>query len=98
MKSLLPVALRTAALFFITTSIALADDGGMATGAGLAVGLAGLGGGIGQGLCASGAIGGMARNPSVSGELFPRMMIGLALIESLVLLGFVIAAKLAGFF
>jgi F-type H+-transporting ATPase subunit c len=60
-------------------------------GAGLALGLAALGGGIGQGKTAAAALEGIARNPAASDKIFTPMIIGLALIESLVLYAFVIA-------
>ena len=57
---------------------------GLAIGAGLAVGLAALGGGLGQGRAAASALDGIARNPQASGKIFTPMIIGLALTESLV--------------
>ena len=69
---------------------------GFALGAGLAVSLAALGGGIGQGICMRGALEGIARNPSASDKIFTPMIIGLALIESLVIYGLVIAFILQG--
>ncbi|MCH8077263.1 MAG: ATP synthase F0 subunit C [SAR324 cluster bacterium] len=68
----------------------------MALGAGLAVGVAALGGGIGQGIAVSSALEGIARNPSAAGQIFTPMIIGLALIESLVIYGLVIAFILQG--
>ena len=69
---------------------------GLAIGAGLAVGLAALGGGLGQGRAASAALDGIARNPQASGKIFTPMIIALALTESLVLLSWLIANGLAG--
>jgi F-type H+-transporting ATPase subunit c len=69
---------------------------GLAIGAGLAVGLAALGGGLGQGRAAASALDGIARNPQASGKIFTPMIIGLALTESLVILAFVIAFSLLG--
>ena len=62
---------------------------GLALGAGLAVGVAALGGGIGQGIAVSSALEGIARNPSAAGQIFTPMIIGLALVESLVMYGLV---------
>ncbi len=59
--------------------------------AALAIGLAAFGGALGQAKAASTALEGIARNPSASGKIFVPMIIGLALIESLVLYAFVIA-------
>jgi len=71
---------------------------GIAIGAGLAIGLAGLGCGIGQGLAAAGAVQGIARNPGAAGQIQTPMIIGLALIESIALYGFVIGFMLQGKF
>lgn len=60
-------------------------------GAALAIGLAAFGGSLGQGKAASAALEGIARNPAAQGKIFVPMIIGLALIESLVLYAFVIA-------
>jgi F-type H+-transporting ATPase subunit c len=67
---------------------------GLALGAGLAVSLAALGGGIGQGLATAAAVEGIARNPNASDRIFVPMILGLALIESLVIYGLVIAFML----
>jgi F-type H+-transporting ATPase subunit c len=69
---------------------------GLALGAGISVGVAALGGAIGQGLATSRALEGIARNPSASDKIFTPMIIGLALIESLVIYGLVIAFILQG--
>lgn len=69
---------------------------GIAMGAGLAVGLAILGAGIGQGLTAANAVQGIARNPGAAGAIQTPMIIGLALIESIALLAFVIAILIQG--
>ncbi len=62
----------------------------------LAIGLAALGGGIGQGIAMSGALEGIARNPNAYDKIFTPMIIGLALIESLVIYALVIAFMLQG--
>ncbi len=64
---------------------------GLAIGAGLGMGLAAFGGGLGQGKTAASALEGIARNPGASDKMFVPMIIGLALIESLVLYTFIIA-------
>jgi F-type H+-transporting ATPase subunit c len=68
-----------------------------AAGAGLAIGLGVLGGAIGQGRAAAAALEGISRNPGASARIQTPMILGLALIESLVLLAFVIAFFLQGF-
>jgi len=70
--------------------------GAYAIGAALAIGLAALGGGIGQGRAAAAALEGIARNPGASGKIFVPMILGMALIESLVLFGLIMAFMLSG--
>ncbi|HEY6459932.1 MAG TPA: ATP synthase F0 subunit C [Polyangiaceae bacterium] len=60
-------------------------------GAGIAIGLGALGGAIGQGRAAASALEGISRNPGASSRILTPMILGLALIESLVLLAFVVA-------
>ena len=62
----------------------------------MAIGIAALGGGIGQGLAMRGALEGIARNPNATDKIFTPMIIGLALIESLVIYALVIAFMLQG--
>ena len=68
----------------------------LATGLGLPIAV--IGAGIGQGIAVSGAVQGMARQPESSGTIQTAMIIGLALIESLViyalLMFFILQAKL----
>jgi F-type H+-transporting ATPase subunit c len=59
--------------------------------AGIGVGIASGGGGIGQGIAVNGTLLGTARNPELSGKLMTLLLIGLALIESLVIYTLVIA-------
>ena len=65
-------------------------------GAGLAIGLGVLGGAMGQGKAAAAALEGISRNPGAAARIQTPMILGLALIESLVLLAFVIAFFLQG--
>ena len=60
-------------------------------GAGLAIGMAVIGGGIGQGKAVGAMLESFGRNPTVGGKLLAPMLIGMALIESLVILAFVVA-------
>ena len=71
---------------------AAASDGtwGYALGAGLAVGLAGLGCGIGQGLTAGNTTAGIARNPGAAGSMFTNFILGMVLIESIAIYGLLI--------
>lgn len=72
------------------------DAGLIALAAGLAIGIAALGGAFGQAKTAAAALDGIARNPGAQGKIFTPMIIGLALIESLVIYAFVIAFFLQG--
>jgi len=64
-------------------------------GAGLAIGAAVIGGALGQGRAVAAMLESFGRNPSVGGKLLPPMLIGMALIESLVILAFVVALKVS---
>lgn len=74
------------------------DVKGMAAlAAGIAIGLAALGGATGQGKATAAALDGIARNPGAAARIQTPMILGLALIESLVLLAFLIAFFLQGY-
>jgi F-type H+-transporting ATPase subunit c len=60
-------------------------------GASIAIGLAVLGGALGQGKAAAAALEGISRNPGATSRIQTPMIIGLALIESLVLFAFALA-------
>ena len=81
--------------------VAGAEDGsggdsswGLALGAGLAIGPAGLGCGIGQGLTAGNTTAGIARNPGASGTMFTSYILGMVLIESIAIYALVTALLL----
>jgi F-type H+-transporting ATPase subunit c len=104
----LAVAAITFAATFLLPILAFAQDDRVgansfdvrawaAAGAGLAIGLGVLGGALGQGRAAAAALEGISRNPGASARIQTPMILGLALIESLVLLAFVIAFFLQGF-
>ncbi|MEW6440182.1 MAG: ATP synthase F0 subunit C [bacterium] len=104
-KGLLRVAALVAFVTLVLPMVAAAQEGeaaggtdgnflmkfGLAIGAGLGLGLAAFGGGLGQGRTAAAALEGIARNPGAADKMFVPMIIGLALIESLVLYTFIIA-------
>lgn len=84
-----------------TPNFAFAAEGGegrglVAIGAGLAIGLAALGGALGQGKLVSSGLESIGRNPGSAGKIFTPMILGLALVESLVILSFIIAIGLKG--
>jgi len=86
---------------FVSTA-AFAQDGAMqasgmiAIGAGLAIGLATLGGTLAQGKAAFAAFEGISRNPTSRDQIFMPFILALALIELQALLGFIVALNLAG--
>ena len=95
-------------LFFVSTLVALAapalaqegeqtmTSGIIALAAGLAIAVAAAAGALGQSRGLAAALEGIARNPSASGKLVTPMIIGLALIESLVIYALVIAFMIVG--
>ncbi len=64
--------------------------------AGFGIAIAAFGGAIGQSKAIAAALEGIARNPEASGKIQTPMIIGLALIESLVIYAFVIAFMILG--
>lgn len=64
--------------------------------AALVLGIVGFGGAMAQGKTAAAALEGIARNPGAQSKIQTPMIIGLALIESLVIYALVIAFTLAG--
>ena len=63
----------------------------------LAVGLAALGGGMGQGRAVAAALEGICRNPNSAGKVLVPMLLGLAFIESLVIFALIIAFTIGGY-
>ena len=108
-RKLAPAALAFAAAFLVPLAAfaqGMGEKGGANTndvkmwagaGAGFAIGLGVLGGALGQGRAAAAALEGISRNPGAAARIQTPMILGLALIESLVLLSFVIAFFLQGF-
>lgn len=77
---------------FAQEAAATSNNSGMiALSAAIAIGLAVFGGTAAQGKAASAALEGMARNPAASDKLFTPLILALALIESLVILAFLVA-------
>ena len=62
--------------------------------AAIGIAIAAFGGALGQGRAASSALDGIARNPNAADKMFTPMILGLALIESLVIYSFVISILL----
>lgn len=63
----------------------------IALASGFAIGVAAFGGALAQGRAISSGLEGIARNPEASGRIFTPLIIGLALIESLVIYALVIS-------
>jgi F-type H+-transporting ATPase subunit c len=88
----------SALMTLLVVSTAMAQTGGAAPVTGgtvdlkklapLAVGIAALGGALGDGRAIAGACEGTARNPGAGGRIFTMLLLGLALIETLVLFTF----------
>ncbi|HEY1958648.1 MAG TPA: ATP synthase F0 subunit C [Polyangiaceae bacterium] len=102
LKKIAPLAGATAfvATFLVPLAAFAADPattggdtgkGGAYIGAGIAMGLAVLGGGLGQGRQGAAALEGIARNPSAASKIQTPMLIALALTESLVLFALLVA-------
>lgn len=104
-RSLRSLYVSLVTLAFVSMpALALADDaassggdkGWFALGAGIAAGLAALGCGIAQGITANAALSGIARNPTAAPKIQTPMILALALIESLMLLAWLIAFFVQG--
>lgn len=91
-------------LILLMAPFAMAEEGagglgdnvkfGVALASGLAIGVAALGGALAQGRATAAGLEGIARNPGASGKIMTPMIIGLAMIESLVIYALVIAFML----
>ena len=88
------------ALSLVFSGVALAQEAGglpsdvkamIALAAGLGIAIAAFGGALGQGKAAAAAIEGIARNPGAYQKVFTPMILGLALIESLVIYSLLIS-------
>jgi len=108
MKKTTTIALLTALVLAVIAPAAYAANAeggpeglfglGVALATGLCIAIAAFGGAIGQGMAIKGAMEGIARNPGASGKIMTPMIIGLALIESLVIYALVISFMLLGKF
>ncbi len=96
MSSALVVTLFTMSAFAQEAAAGAASNGFdaqmmAALGAGIAIGAGAFGGALGQGRVAAAALDGIARNPGADAKIRTPMILGLALIESLVLYALLIA-------
>ncbi|MBI2027390.1 MAG: F0F1 ATP synthase subunit C [Deltaproteobacteria bacterium] len=81
-----------------TTAVATSDNVKVfaALAAGFGIAIAAAFGALGQGKATAAALDGIARNPNAAPKMFTPMIIGLALIETLVIYTLVIAFMLIG--
>ncbi len=94
---LLGVCFIAGPAFAEDAAAAAGSQGGLiALGAGLAIGIAAAGVGLGQGRATAAALESIGRNPNSVDKLFTPFILGLALMESVALYGFVIAILLRG--
>ena len=94
----------SALVVMLVAAVAFAADGAadndftmnaaLAIAAGFGIGIAAFGGALGQARAAAAALDGIARNPGASDKVFMPMVLGLALIESLVIYALVISIML----
>lgn len=105
MKRFLAVSMLVGVFMCFACGMVLAAEGGAETpaaldssvkqaaalAAGIGLGIAALGGALGQGKGLAAALEGIARNPGASGKILTPMLIGLAMIESLVIYSLVIS-------
>ena len=101
-------SILVALLFVAAASVALAAEGDPAAGgdstvkaviamtAGFGIAIAAFGGALGQSRAIAAGLEGIARNPSAQNKIFIPMIVGLALIESLVIYALVISFVLVG--
>lgn len=106
MKKIISFLGGLSTLFFAVVSFAQEHAAGAPAGsshgsaiaiaAGIAIAVAALGGTLGQSRAAASALEGIARNPSAAGKIQTPMILSMALMESLVILAWVIAFMLLG--
>jgi F-type H+-transporting ATPase subunit c len=92
MKKLVQVLPVAIALLLVSTNASAQESENL--GAGLAMGLAVVGGGLGQGLTARGMVESVSRNPQAAAKLNAPFYVGMAFIESLCLFALVVAFAL----
>lgn len=94
---MLRMLLKVTLVMAVMATAAFASEGGADSyawakylAAGLGMGIAAFGTGLGQGRAIGSAVEGISRNPSASGKISTTMIIGLALIESLAIYALVV--------
>jgi F-type H+-transporting ATPase subunit c len=107
MKKAVLMVLFLGVLMMVSAGIAMASEGQapaagldpqvkamIALAAGLGLGIAAFGGALGQGKAIAAALDGIGRNPGASGKITTPMIIGLAMVESLVIYSLVVSLLL----
>ncbi len=107
MRKLLTITMLLAVIIGASYGVVMAAEEGAPAGgldpivkaciaiaAGLGLGIAALGGAIGQGKAIASALDGIGRNPGASGKIMTPMILGLAMIESLVIYSLVVSLLL----
>ena len=104
MRKTLAILMLFGLFFSLSCGIAMASEGAagldsqvksaIAIAAGIGLGIAALGGALGQGRAIASALDGIGRNPGASGKIITPMIIGLAMIESLVIYSLVVSLLL----
>lgn len=106
MKKLTVKAFLAAIACMACSAVVFAAEGGVspdaakwyAIASALAISVAAFGGALAQGRAVCSALEGISRNPEAAGKIFTPMIIGLALIETLVIYALVIAFLINGKF
>jgi F-type H+-transporting ATPase subunit c len=92
MKTIVKLALTSAAAMFASPAMALGANGDTTKGiAAIGAGLAVIGGGIGIGLIGKGALESIARQPEARGPIVTNMILTAALVEGVALFAVVVA-------
>jgi F-type H+-transporting ATPase subunit c len=105
MKKFLTVTMLLGIFVGLSFSIAMASEEAtkglepqvkqmIALAAGFGIAVAAFGGALGQGKSITSALDGIARNPGAAGKIVTPMIIGLAMIESLVIYSLVVSLLL----
>lgn len=100
LKSKLSVIVAIATALVLVPAMAFAQEAGankydsqkwLAASAGFAIGIAALGGTMGQARAVAAGLEGISRNPGAAARIQTPMILGLAFVESLVLFALIIA-------
>lgn len=100
MSKVIRLVLSVMAVLAVSAVSVFAAEGGSAAegskwaiylAAGLGMGIAAFGTGLGQGKAVASAVEGISRNPGAAGKIMTPMIIGLAMIESLAIYALVVS-------